>query len=231
MGTGVGEAMLLGAAMGGGSAAITGGDPLKGALLGVLTGGAGAGISGALGGAAGAEAAALGSATAPTATTLAGTAPGLTASSTLGSGLGNSLAALDTGIGTGANYALNAAPQGLNAASSLSGLNPSVAQSAMQGGTNFALNAPSMAPGAASNFALGAPSMAPGGGGIANLSTAAPVTPAATTPTNLFADPMKYMGEHKFLAGSSALAGAIGARPDPFEPEEYNGPLKRFRLS
>jgi hypothetical protein len=49
MGTGVGEAMLIGAAMGGGSAAITGGDPLKGAMLGGLTGGAGAGISGALG--------------------------------------------------------------------------------------------------------------------------------------------------------------------------------------
>ena len=45
---GVGEAMLLGAAMGGGSAALTGGDPLKGALIGGLTGGAGAGISGAL---------------------------------------------------------------------------------------------------------------------------------------------------------------------------------------
>jgi len=57
MGTGVGEAMLLGAAMGGGSAAITGGDPLKGALLGGLTGGAGAGISGGLAGAAGTEAA------------------------------------------------------------------------------------------------------------------------------------------------------------------------------
>jgi hypothetical protein len=49
--------MLLGAAMGGGSAAITGGDPLKGALLGGLTGGAGAGISGGLAGAAGTEAA------------------------------------------------------------------------------------------------------------------------------------------------------------------------------
>jgi hypothetical protein len=52
VGGGVGEAMLLGAAMGGGSAAITGGDPLKGALLGGLTGGAGAGISGGLAGAA-----------------------------------------------------------------------------------------------------------------------------------------------------------------------------------
>ena len=49
MGTGVGEMMLMSAAMGGGTAAITGGDPLKGALLGGLTGGLGAGISGALG--------------------------------------------------------------------------------------------------------------------------------------------------------------------------------------
>jgi hypothetical protein len=228
--------MLLGAAMGGGSAALTGGDPLKGALLGGLTGGAGAGISGALGGAAGgAEAAALGSATAPTATTLAGTAPGLTAGtagSTLGSGVGNSLAAFDTGIGTGANYALNAAPQGLNTASSLSGFNPSTAQAAMQGGTNYAITAPTALPGAASNYALGAPSVAPGGG-ISSLPAAAtsPVTTAASTPANLFNDPMKYMGEHKFLAGSSALAGAVGAKPDPYSPEEYNGPLKRFRLS
>jgi hypothetical protein len=48
VGGGVGEAMLLGAAMGGGSAAITGGDPLKGALLGGITGGIGGGISSAL---------------------------------------------------------------------------------------------------------------------------------------------------------------------------------------
>ena len=45
---GVGEAALLGAAMGGGSAMLTGGDPLKGALMGGLTGGAGAGIGGVL---------------------------------------------------------------------------------------------------------------------------------------------------------------------------------------
>ena len=51
-GAGVGEAALLGAAMGGGSAMLTGGDPLKGALMGTLTGGAGAGISGLLPGAA-----------------------------------------------------------------------------------------------------------------------------------------------------------------------------------
>lgn len=224
---GVGEAMLLGAAMGGGSAALTGGDPLKGALLGGLTGGVGSGISGALAG--GAEAAALGSATAPTATTLAGTAPGITSATSLGSGLGNSLAAMEPTLGASANYALSGAPQGLSAAGGSMGLNPAMAQSAMQGGTNFALNAPSMAPGMSSGYALGSPSIAPGG--IANLPAAAPSVAAPATPANLFSDPMKYIGDHKFLAGSSALAGAVGAKADPYMPEEYNGPLKRFRLS
>jgi hypothetical protein len=224
MGTGVGEAMLLGAAMGGGSAAITGGDPLKGALLGGLTGGVGSGIGGALGGAAGgAEAAALSSAGTGTGLT-AGAAPGLTAGtagSTLGSGFGNSLAAFDTGVGAGMNTAFSAPSAGLNVSNSLSGLNPSVAQSAMQSGTNFALNAPTVAPGA---------------GGITNLpavapSVAAPPVAASATPASFYTDPMKYIGEHKFLAGSSALAGAMGGREDPYSPEEYNGPLKRFRLS
>jgi hypothetical protein len=54
-GGGIVEGALIGAAMGGGSAALQGKDPLKGALLGAATGGAGAGISGALaGGSAGA---------------------------------------------------------------------------------------------------------------------------------------------------------------------------------
>jgi hypothetical protein len=88
MGTGVGEAMLLGAAMGGGSAAITGGDPLKGALIGGLTGGAGAGIAPALG------------AVAPEATTtLAGSALTATPTATqVGTQLGVQGAA--TGVGS-----------------------------------------------------------------------------------------------------------------------------------
>jgi len=63
MGTGVGEAMLIGAATGGGAAALTGGDPLKGALLGAAGGGFGAGVAGAqAGGAAGASGGASGGA-------------------------------------------------------------------------------------------------------------------------------------------------------------------------
>lgn len=55
MGSGIGEAILMsaatGAAVGGGTAALTGQDPLEAALLGGLLGGAGAGLGGALGGA------------------------------------------------------------------------------------------------------------------------------------------------------------------------------------
>ena len=47
MGTGVGEAMLIGAAVGGGTSAITGGDPLKGALIGAAGGGFGSALGAA----------------------------------------------------------------------------------------------------------------------------------------------------------------------------------------
>lgn len=90
MGTGVGEAMLLGAAMGGGSAALTGGDPLKGALLGGLTGGIGSGVSGALAG--GAEGG-----------TLAGTALG--ANPTAGQ-VATQLGVQGAGIGAGSQAAM-----------------------------------------------------------------------------------------------------------------------------
>jgi hypothetical protein len=46
MGTGVGEAMLISAVAGAGTSAVTGGDPLKGALIGAATGGIGAGVAG-----------------------------------------------------------------------------------------------------------------------------------------------------------------------------------------
>ena len=66
MGTGVGEAMLIGAATGAGTSAITGGDPLKGALMGAAGGGMGASVGNVLGGqaaTAGTAAAAPGAAT------------------------------------------------------------------------------------------------------------------------------------------------------------------------
>lgn len=51
MGGGIGEALLIGAATGAGTSALTGGDPLKGALFGALGGGVTSGLGSALGGA------------------------------------------------------------------------------------------------------------------------------------------------------------------------------------
>jgi hypothetical protein len=47
MGTGVGEAMLIGAAVGGGTSALTGGDPIKGAIIGAAGGGFGSALGAA----------------------------------------------------------------------------------------------------------------------------------------------------------------------------------------
>lgn len=74
MGTGVGEAMLIGAVTGAGTSAVTGGDPLKGALLGAAGGGLGAGIAGA---GAGATSGAAGAAPiVPTSAAIPGVNPG-----------------------------------------------------------------------------------------------------------------------------------------------------------
>ncbi len=89
-GGGVGEAMLIGAAVGGGSAAITGGDPLKGALLGGLTGGVGAGVAPALQGLAG------GTAALPTAA--AGATTGAATGATTGAAAGTAAGAGSAGI-------------------------------------------------------------------------------------------------------------------------------------
>lgn len=125
-GGGVGEAMLLGAAMGGGSAALTGGDPLKGALLGGITGGVGGGLGGV--GATAAETAGT------TAATQAGTQAGLSAatpaaltSSTVPGMVGPidySIASAAPSAGTGFTAA-NAVNQGIT------GLNPAAASSAV----------------------------------------------------------------------------------------------------
>jgi len=82
MGTGVGEAMLIGAAVGGGTSALTGGDPLKGAIIGAAGGGFGS---------------ALGAASAiPSAAPAIGST---TAASSFGSTIGAGTGAAGTGVG------------------------------------------------------------------------------------------------------------------------------------
>jgi hypothetical protein len=213
MGTGVGEAMLLGAAMGGGSAAITGGDPLKGALLGGLTGGAGAGIGGVLGGAgaAGTEAA-LATAGAETATNAA-MAQALPASTMAATPMAT------TGLPAGQSFA-----QASQLANSTAATNAAMNQALPLTG-NLGNAGISGLPAASNSPFLPTPSpvtapMAPATGGTFGEGMAKFAT-----------DPMASLQANKFTAAASGLAGAMGSRPDPYMPEEYDGPLKRFRLS
>ena len=99
MGTGVGEAALIGAAVGGGTALLTGNDPLRGALLGGVTGGAGGAMFGGASGAAGG----------------AGATGATTGAATAGAGAGAGVAG---GVG-GGGAALNTAASALNPAASV----------------------------------------------------------------------------------------------------------------
>lgn len=221
-GGGVGEAMLLGAAMGGGSAAITGGDPLKGALLGGLTGGIGGGAS------------------TLAANTAAGATPALTTAGTeaLTTGL---TSGATTGAATGANLATQMGGLGLNPASTGIGLSAPGAGAGLSTSSaglpsmNYALGSGAAAPGASSMYAFGSPTIAPGGAGISGLSAASAAPTTGGTFTEGMArfanDPMASISRNKFLAGSSALAGAIGGQEMPDLPGDYDGPLKRFRFN
>jgi hypothetical protein len=94
MGTGVGEAMLIGAAVGGGTSALTGGDPLKGAIIGAAGGGFGSAL--------------------PAAFSAASAAPAIgssTAASSFGSALGAGTGAGGAGFGaTGISAGAGALP-------------------------------------------------------------------------------------------------------------------------
>lgn len=191
---GVGEAMLLGAAMGGGSAALTGGDPLKGALLGGLTGGAGAGISGALAGEAG---------------TLAGSA--LTANPTAAQ-VGTQLGVQGAATGAGSQAAM--------LAEQMAGFGPQ-GIAGLQGAAQAAIPAGALPSSAVT--AVGAP--------VAQ--TAIPTSGGTFTEgmAKFANNPLASLKANPFTAAGAGMAGAIGARQEMEGPEEYDGPLKRFRFN
>lgn len=203
VGGGVGEAMLLGAAMGGGSAALTGGDPLKGALLGGLTGGVGAGVGGAIGGAtAGTTAATTGAgAGAGAGTVAAGAAP-------------SGIAALPAGQ----SFAEASRAAMLNSVPPISGLPlSSVADQAI------------LAPFQATASAPTASALAPTGFTPAAAAEAA--APLSSFQQAIQA-PGAYIAGNPFKMGAAALAGAVGSRRRMEDrEEEYSGPLRRFRYS
>jgi hypothetical protein len=224
-GAGIGEAMLLGAAMGGGSAAITGGDPLKGALLGGLTGGAGAGIGGALTGAAGTTAlvpelagSALGSSLAPTATSLSTLAPSAAPNLAAFTGSGVSSAGAGLGGNLGASLGGAGIPSVLPSASTLgAGLAPTA--------SNFS----ALGAGAAPNLASISGGVT---GGLPNAATAAAPQTFTQGMAKFANDPIASIMRNKPTAFASGLAGALGGREEMgMGEEEYDGPLSRYRFN
>jgi hypothetical protein len=207
---GVGEAMLLGAAMGGGSAALTGGDPLKGALLGGLTGGVGSGISTGL-------------------STLAGNtanlAPALSSAATAVPGAAASTLPAATSVLPAA--ATSAAPT-VAASAAPAVTSPFLSGAPMTAADTFRASISSAAPTGISGGTItpGVGSFAPTGG-ISNL---APET-FTQGMAKFAADPMASIMGNKGIAAASALQGAIGAQEKPEGPGEYDGPLKRFRFN
>jgi hypothetical protein len=231
--------------MGGGSAAITGGDPLKGALLGGLTGGAGAGISGGLAGAAG-TAGTLGTEVATQAATQAGTQLGTEAATNLATSAANpGITTLANGLPADISSQIvgQVAPNASAPVAEIAAkgsLNPATGQFTnttlpLQGSpaTNMAnLYPPGFAnPNTATLLTPSGTSYAiPSAGSNVIPSTAAPQT-FGEGMAKFAKDPMASLQANKFTAAASGLAGAIGGREEMESPGEYDGPLKRFKFN
>lgn len=214
---GVGEAMLIGAAVGGGSAALTGGDPLKGALLGGLTGGAGAGIGNALSGA------------------IPGAIPGATAGSTLAAetALANTLpatTAFTSAAPTATTLASTGATTGLPAGATFAQASQAANAANMAAGTNAAMaNALPLTGNAGIPGLLGS-TPAPYASAFAPGSTAPALGP--TSFQAAMQNPLNYIKNNALTMGAAGLAGATGARREFEGPDdEYTGPLSRFRFN
>ena len=210
-GGGVGEAMLLGAAMGGGSAALTGGDPLKGALFGGLTGGVAGGLPSLLSGGAGAGAA---GALAPEVAGLGGAY----------ADLGASFAANPaTFMGAGGTGIASLAPSVGNAAAAMA--NPAVV--------------PEVAASVAAPVASATPAATVAGATPA--ATVAGATPAATPSWGeqfmqgagkFIKEPWQSIKDNTGKAAAAAIVGAMAGRPSMGGAPNtagYDGPLSKFR--
>ena len=197
MGTGVGEAMLIGAAVGatagGAGAAIQGGDPLKGALTGGAMGAVGGGLGAGFG-------AASGTAAGGTSGIGAGTGSGITA----GAGSGTTFGSLGAGTGSGIGISAGAAP------GAVGGGSLGLGSSTLAASANPALYGSSIG-------ALG--SAAPAAGVGAGTSMVSPTTMslAGSAPGNFtgMAPALSNTGLAT-IGGSSALSGMMQAERDQF---------------
>ena len=216
MGTGVGEAMLIGAAVGatagGAGAAIQGGDPLQGALMGGATGAIGGGIAGAFPSAA-TGAVGAGTSVTPTATALAGGAG--TAVTPTASALAGSAAAPSTfgALSAGTGALPTAATGTFGSLGAGAGALPTTA------GTTFgSLAAPTSGALGSSSGIVGA---LPSTGGALTGTGSALTAPTTTSGANIFG----YVpGEKGFISntglatigGTSALGAMMQAERNRF---------------
>lgn len=218
MGTGVGEAMLIGAVTGAGTSAVTGGDPLKGALLGAVGGGAGAGLAGAGAGATSGTAAGTTSGTAVG--TTAGAAPIVPASAAIP---GASPGVLPTTTGT-----LTTAQAGLPEAAGQFGT------SVMPSGASYTST---MMPGVDKDISLlaGQPIAAPAQSGGSGLSIPTPSSDDTRQASKYFPNISDLYAENPnlFPAVAGASTSAIFGGPEKEKEKDgtYRGPLSDFRYS
>jgi hypothetical protein len=236
---GVGEAMLLGAAMGGGSAALTGGDPLKGALMGGLTGGIGGGI-GSLG-TAGVNAAAVAPAAEVGAVAANAALPNAvlpnavteTFAPTFSSGVPPVTSSVPSPDIVARSLSTNYPAAGLDSLNS--NLSPNTVDALKAGPTSYdSFGSPVSINSAA--YSSADPT------GLAqqqlNLNNASAQAATPDIPKTFaqgmqkFADdPMASLKKNAFTGIGAAIQGATAGRKESKEPDEYNGPLKRFKYN
>jgi hypothetical protein len=194
--------------MGGGSAALMGGDPLKGALMGGLTGGAGAGISGA-----------LGTAVAPA------VAPGVIAPA-----IAPEIAA--TALAPEIAVASQVAPQTLLSPTTLPGVSNGIAgipTSFDSFGSQVPITSPAYSMADPTGLAQQQLNL--------NSAAAQAAKPGSGQGTFMegmkrFTDsPLASIKGSPFTAAGSALAGANAGKKKLEEEEKYSGPLSRFRFN
>jgi len=206
MGTGVGEAMLIGAAVGGGSSALMGGDPIKGAMLGAAGGGLGAGL-GAAAGASGSLGSAGAASSFGTGLSSAGTG------AVGGAGLGG------TAAGTGATFGSLGAGTGAVGGTAGGTLGGTAGGSLGAGSSVLAASAnPSLYGSGISALSSAAPTVGSGIG--AGSSVVSPTTMSlanAVGPGNItgFA-PALSNTKLGLIAGGSALSGMMDAERNKF---------------
>ena len=219
---GIIESILIGAAVGGGTSALTGGDPLKGALMGGVTGGV-------FGGAGGAAEAAGGASSATNPLTAAGVTSGAAPSGIAGlsSATPSFVPGATSGAGIMANNALAAAP-----------IAPGGLSSAIQGA---AAATPAVAPAAGTSLVGQLPSAMPQLSQAASQFTpqaaAALQNAPAAAPQSVFGDVKDWWKgltpKERLLygAGGSLALNMLmqQANYEPPEKEKYKGPLSKFQ--